>query len=260
MLKKGKKMKSICSKVFYIFLFLCICSKAVSQDEMDKYCGVWKRLYSDEVFIRNNKSDTLRQPCGNDEPLQILLNDGSGYYVNANQRNDIFLWSVKNNAFSYKDSLYEKKNIMAYIENDKNHDLLVLKYSYKRKTYKYVDYLLRDNIKLMPLDDMPETKWNKKDTEFAYKNRIIEDQIPRVTFGYYDEKAHTLYIELTFYEYVQRPKQYDNLELFVIGNRKETKNNISSFLISYSSKNDSIINVSKIKDYYNERSYDNVNL
>lgn len=259
MLKKGKKMKSISSKVFYIFLFICICSKVVSQDEMDKYCGVWKRLYSNEVFIRNeHKADTLKILCGNDEPLQILLNDSSGYYVNKNQRNDRFLWSVKNNSFSYKDSLYEKKNIMAYIENDKNHDLLVLKYSYKRKTYKYFDYLLRENIKLMPLDDIPETKWNKKDTEFAYKNRIIEGQVPRVTFGYYDEKLHILYIELTFYEYVQRPKQYDNLELFVIGNRKETKNNISSFLISYSSKNDTIFNISKIKDYYNERSYDNV--
>lgn len=105
MLKKGKKMKTISSKVFYIFLFLCICSKAVSQDEMDKYCGVWNRLYSEEVFIRNeHKADTLEMLCGNDEPLQILLNDGSGYCVNANKRIDRFLWSVKNNAFSFNPS------------------------------------------------------------------------------------------------------------------------------------------------------------
>lgn len=83
--------------------------KAVSQDEMDKYCGVWKRLYSDEVFIRNNKSDTLRQPCGNDEPLQILLNDGSGYYVNANQRNDRFYGQLRTMLFLIKTRSIKRK-------------------------------------------------------------------------------------------------------------------------------------------------------
>ena len=245
------------NKILYNLLFICICSKAVSQNEMSKYCGVWKRMYSDEIFIRNShKTDTLRQPCGNDEPIRLFINDGKGYYITANQKKEKFLWSVNNGIFTYKDSISENKNIIANIKNNQNYDVLVLKHFYKRETYKYIEYLSRDNIQLMHLEDIPQTKWNPKDTEFAYKNRVIEDQIPRVTFGYYDEKKHILYIELTFYEYIQIPRQYDNLELFVIGNTKETKNRISSFLISYSSQNNTIINISKIKDYYEDRFYD----
>ena len=176
-------------------------------------------------------------------------------YLSA-EKKEKFLWSVNNGIFTYKDSISENKNIIANIKNNQNYDVLVLKHFYKRETYKYIEYLSRDNIQLMHLEDIPQTKWNPKDTEFAYKNRVIEDQIPRVTFGYYDEKKHILYIELTFYEYIQIPRQYDNLELFVIGNTKETKNRISSFLISYSSQNNTIINISKIKDYYEDRFYD----
>ena len=250
-------MKNIISKIIYTLLFISICSEAVSQDEMARYCGVWKRMYSDEIFIRNShKSDTLRQPCGNDEPMQILIADGNGYYIDSNQKKEKFLWSVKDNIFTYKDSINDNIKGIISLKNNQSYDILALKHSYKRKTYCYIEYLSRDKIKLMPLDDIPQTKWNKKDTEFAYKNRIIEDKIPRVTFGRYDEKKHILYIELTFYEYIQTPRQYDNIELFVIGNTKETKNKISSFLISYSSQNDTIINISKIKDYYEDRFYD----
>lgn len=252
-------MKSMINKILYNLFFICICSKAVSQDEMSMYCGVWKRMYSDEIFIRNShKTDTLRQPCGNDEPIRLFIADGKGYYITANQRKENFLWSVKDSIFTYKDSISDAIKIIVSIRSNQSYDILTLKHSYKRKMYNYIEYLSREKIKLMPLDDIPQTKWNKKDTEFAYKNRIIEDQIPRVTFGYYDDKKHILHIELTFYEYILTPRQYDNLELFVIGNTKETKNKISSFLISYSSQNDTIINISKIKDYYEDRFYDKV--
>lgn len=77
-----------------------------------------------------------------------------------------------------------------------------------------------------------------------------------MTFGYYDEKSNVLYLENLFCGFIENAKGYDNLEIFVIGNTKETKNNISSYIISYSPQTSEIVNVSKIKDFCYDRLYD----
>lgn len=120
----------------------------------------------------------------------------------------------------------------------------------------HADCCKRDSIILQHLDELSQTRRNRKDVEFAYNNRTIKDQKPHVTFGYYDEKSNVLYLENLFCDFIKRAKGYDNIEIFVIGNTKETKSNISSYVVSYSPQTNEIVNVSKIKEFHYNRSYD----
>ena len=235
-----------------LFVMLSIFKTAIAQDLHDKYCGVWNVASGN--YGRDGFFNEPKEIERSDERLIILSNGTGGYLKNG--KLEELKWNVKNGClevFSIDVSSSVRKYMLKgkYSDNDSCLQITGIHDNNVSKLHKA-------NVNIELMDEFPQTHIKHEDKIFAFKNRILKDQMPIVTTGHYEKDKGKLFIEnmIAFDNDIMRARKYDQLEIFVINSDYSRKNNIESFLITYNTKTDSISSVSPIMTFVVNRDYD----
>lgn len=222
-----------------------------------KLCGAWKTMHDIVIKYRKN-GDTFKMntKLGNDFATTILYKDGKGYVIPPNKTvpEDSFTWKISNNKFIYheSDSCPWYDTLKYEILYGTKYDTLRFEEIYKRKSFRYIELYRRKKIKLAAstesLGTFPTNK--NKISYFAYRKRIILDQRPALSYGNYDEKNSTLYLEDTFLACIKEARGFDSFELFVVDNSMQNTSIVTSFVIEYGLDADTIKDIFLTNKYY----------
>ncbi len=234
-----------------------LCS-IISQKIDPRICGCWKPLCNETIIYKKTGEIVNLKNSETDDIREIYIYGNGTGEIKSPFRIEKFEWDIKNRKLIYheNDSCPWRDTLKYMISYGLKDDTLKIEQIYKRRTYRTISSYLREKIKIYPLNDAPETTLQNTDSYFAYRNRIILDQKPKVTRGYFEEKTGSLYLEFPIYCMIEKATKYDYIELFVFGNTYNNKNIIYSFFIEYDPITDKIKNICKTNKYKINRWYD----